>query len=102
MTTVKLPMPAQVGVGIDAVTIGGTTVQSVHGDVRFDETGWSLDRFTFRAPGFTQVSLSGRLKETPQGVAFSWTGHGRSEPMSTCCWHGSRAAAIRRPAKPIQ
>ncbi len=36
-----------------------------------DETGWSLDRFSFRAPGFTQVSLSGRLDETPQGIAFT-------------------------------
>jgi large subunit ribosomal protein L24 len=71
VAAVKLPMPVQVGVGIDAVTIGGTTLQSLHGDVRLDGTGWSLDRFTFRAPGFTQVNLSGRLKETPQGVAFT-------------------------------
>ena len=35
----KLPMPAQIGVGIDAVTVGGTTLQSLHGDLHFDEQG---------------------------------------------------------------
>ncbi len=32
---VKLPMPARIGVGIDAMTIGGTTLQSLHGDVHY-------------------------------------------------------------------
>ena len=31
--------------------VGGTTIQSLHGDIDFDETGWSLNRFEFRAPG---------------------------------------------------
>jgi uncharacterized protein involved in outer membrane biogenesis len=67
----KLPMPAAIGVGIDALTVGGTTIQSLRGSLHFDETGWSLNRFEFRAPGMTQVSLSGRLTATPQGFAFS-------------------------------
>ena len=67
----KLPMPAAIGVGIDALTVGGTTIQSLRGDLHFDGTGWSLNDFEFRAPGLTQVNLSGRLTATPQGFAFS-------------------------------
>ena len=71
VATVKPPLPLAVGIAVDAVTVGGTSIQSVHGDVRFDDKGWSLKGFEFRAPGFTQVSVSGRLDNTPQGLAFS-------------------------------
>ncbi|MGD0025463.1 MAG: AsmA family protein, partial [Xanthobacteraceae bacterium] len=43
----KLPMPGKIGVGIDALTVGGTTIKSLHGDLHFDETGWSLNRVEF-------------------------------------------------------
>jgi large subunit ribosomal protein L24 len=71
VATVKPPLPIAVGIAVDAVTVGGTSIQSVHGDVRFDDKGWSLKGFEFRAPGFTQVSVSGRLDNTAQGLAFS-------------------------------
>ncbi len=66
----RLPIPAQIGVGLDVVTLGGTTLQSLHGDLSFDDKGWSVDKFEFRAPGFSQVNLSGRIDDTPQGIAF--------------------------------
>jgi large subunit ribosomal protein L24 len=66
----RLPIPAQIGVGLDAVTLGGTTIQSLRGDLSFDDKGWSVDKFEFRAPGFSQVNLSGRIDATPQGLAF--------------------------------
>ena len=68
---VKPPLPLALGVAVDAVTVGGTTIQSVSGDIRFDDRGWSLKALDFRAPGLTQVKLSGRLDDTGRGVAFS-------------------------------
>jgi uncharacterized protein involved in outer membrane biogenesis len=72
MTAVRPPLPVAVGVAIEAVTVGGATLQSLHGHVRFDarqgsNQGWGLDDFAFRAPGFTTVSLSGRLGASSQG-----------------------------------
>ena len=93
---VKPPLPGTVGVAFDAVTVGGTTLQSLHGSVRFDGKSWVLRDFAFRAPGFTEVNLSGQLDNGPQGLAFSgpaklksadlkmlmaWL-EGRSEPPS--------------------
>ncbi|HEY2529782.1 MAG TPA: AsmA family protein [Xanthobacteraceae bacterium] len=69
--SIELPMPAHIGVGIEAVTIGGTAIQSLHGDVRFDGVGWRLDNVGFRAPGSTEVTLSGRLEDTLYGAVFS-------------------------------
>jgi len=96
VAAVRPPIPVAVGVAVDAVTVGGTTIQSLHGNVGFDDKGWSLKDFEFHAPGFTEVNLSGRLDDGPQGLGFSgpaslesadlkmlmaWL-EGRSEPPS--------------------
>lgn len=71
VTTAKLPVPAQIGLSVDAVTIGGTTIESLQGKLNFDPGGWSLETLQFHAPGMTEVALSGRLTGTTQGFAFS-------------------------------
>lgn len=63
--------PIELGIGIDQITLGGNTVQTVRGDISTDANGWNLDRFEFRAPGFTQVRLSGRLAVSDAGVTFT-------------------------------
>jgi uncharacterized protein involved in outer membrane biogenesis len=71
VAAVKPPLPVAAEVAIDAMTVGGTTIQSLHGNARFDDKGWSFGDVAFRAPGFTEVNLSGRLADGPQGPAFS-------------------------------
>ena len=71
VAAVKPPLPLALGVAVDAVTVGGTSIQSVNGDIRFDDKGWSLKALDFRAPGLTQVKLSGRLDDSAQGLTFS-------------------------------
>jgi uncharacterized protein involved in outer membrane biogenesis len=61
----------QIGVGIDQVVLGGRNIANVRGDISTDAKGWNLDRFEFRAPGFTQVRLSGRLAVGGDGVSFT-------------------------------
>jgi uncharacterized protein involved in outer membrane biogenesis len=67
----KLPLPADVGVAIDAVKLGGAPIQSLHGTMHFSASGWSLNDIEFRAPGLTQVTVSGRLDDTAKGLAFN-------------------------------
>jgi hypothetical protein len=70
----KLPMLGEVTIAIDGLTVGGTSIRSLHGTLRFDDAGWSLDGFDLHAPGLTDISLSGRLAQTAQGLAFSGPG----------------------------
>jgi large subunit ribosomal protein L24 len=63
--------PIAVGIGIDQVTLGGGTIQNVRGDISTSANGWTLDRFEFRAPGYTQVRLSGGLAVDANGVNFT-------------------------------
>ncbi|MBV8745550.1 MAG: hypothetical protein JO134_10970, partial [Xanthobacteraceae bacterium] len=58
---VRLPLPLTLGIGIDAVTLGGGMVQSVRADLSADANTVSIDSLEFRAPGYAQVRLSGRL-----------------------------------------
>ena len=96
VAAVKPPIPVAVGIAVDALTVGGTALQALHGRVGFDDKGWTLDDVEFQAPGFTEVKLSGRLDDGPQGLGFSgpaslesadlkmlmaWL-EGRSEPPS--------------------
>jgi uncharacterized protein involved in outer membrane biogenesis len=66
----KLPLPARIGFRIGALTIGAATLESLHGAIDFDQTGWSLDGVQFQAPGVTEVNLSGRLTGTSQRFVF--------------------------------
>ena len=96
VAAVKPPIPVAVGISVDALMVGGTALQALHGRVGFDDQGWTLDDVEFQAPGFTEVNLSGRLDDGPQGLGFSgparlesadlkmlmaWL-EGRSEPPS--------------------
>jgi uncharacterized protein involved in outer membrane biogenesis len=67
----RLPIPAQIGVSVGAITIGGTAIESLNGQLQYDQAGWSLSKFQLHAPGMTDFGLSGRLTGTPQGFAFS-------------------------------
>ena len=70
----KPPMPAQIGVSVDALTVGGTTIESLSGDLNFDRGAWTLNGFQFHAPGMTEVKLSGRLTGSAQSFAFERPG----------------------------
>ena len=65
------PFPAKIGIGVNSVTFGGAILQSVHADISAAPNGWNIDTFEFRAPGATQVRLSGRIGGKPGAAEFS-------------------------------
>jgi hypothetical protein len=93
VASVKPPLPGKLGVGIAGLTVGGTNVQSLHGVARFDATGWSLDGVELRAPGLTQVSLSGHVAQSGHGLAFTGPGALDSADAGTLlAWLSGRGA----------
>ena len=66
----KLAMPGKVGIAIDAVTLAGSSIEEVRGDLSSNITGWDLQTIEFRAPGMTRVRASGRLGSPSGGVTF--------------------------------
>src|SRR5262249_56647154 len=77
---VRPPLALSVGLSVEAVTVGGAAIQALHGRVRFDgDRGWAVEDVGLRAPGFTTVTVSGRLGGAPRlllsGAASTGTTH---------------------------
>ena len=87
----RTTMPMQLGLGIDLVTLGRNSIQNLRGDINSSADGWSLDRVEFRAPGMTQVRVSGRLAVGANSVAFTGPAEiEASDPKVLAAWLESR------------
>ena len=99
------PFPVRLGIGVDAVTLAAGTLQSVRGDLKLDGDEWDIETLEFRAPGFAQVRLSGRVARAGDGVTLQGAGADRSEQSARLrrlarrpyrCGAGSVRRAARR------
>jgi uncharacterized protein involved in outer membrane biogenesis len=98
----RTSLPIQVGIGIDQVTLGGNSVQNLRGDISSSADGWNLDRFEFRAPGMTQIRLSGRLGVRADGVAFTGPAEvDASDPKVLAAWLQGRNEPSQGELRPI-
>ena len=95
-------VPIQIGIGIDQVTLGGGALQDVRGDIAADAGGWNLNRLEFRAPGFTQATLSGQLSINDHEVSF----HGpavidANDPKVLAAWLEGRSPPQQGELRPL-
>ena len=60
----------KIGLSIETVTLAGGTIQRVRGELRTDGEAWHIDTLDMRAPGLTQVRLSGRFDPKSGGATF--------------------------------
>lgn len=95
-------IPMQIGISVDQLTLGGGTVQNLRGDISSRDGGWALDRFEFRAPGFTQVRLSGQLAVDGDKVAFTGPAEIDSgDPKVMTAWLEGRGEAGQGDLRPL-
>ena len=65
----------------------GTVLQAFGSDLRSDGSAWRLDRLDFRAPGFTKVSVSGRLDPAAKGIGFAGSASvDANDPKTLIAW----------------
>ena len=94
------PFPVRLGIGVDAVTLAAGTLQSVRGDLKLDGDGWDIETLEFRAPGFAQVRLSGRVAHTADGVTFKGPAQiEASDPRTFVAWLEGRAGCAQAPVR---
>jgi large subunit ribosomal protein L24 len=96
-------IPIQIGVGIDQVTLGGNTIANLRGDISTGAGGWNLDRFEFRAPGFTQVKLSGHLAVGKDAVSFTGPAEiDAGDPKVLAAWLEGRGDVTQGDLRPLR
>ncbi|MGE3149698.1 MAG: AsmA family protein, partial [Pseudorhodoplanes sp.] len=99
----RLPVPVQIGLGIDTLTLGGAAIQNLRGDIRFDNDSWSLESIEFRAPGLSQIQLSGRLEVMPGGIDFSGPADiASADPRALFAWLEGRGEAMSATPRPMR
>jgi len=101
-SAVSPSFPMKVGVGIDQLTLGGSAVQNFRGDISSSSGGWTLDRFEFRAPGFTQVKLSGKLAMDGDHVSFTGPAEiDAGDPKALAAWLEGRGDVAQGDLRPL-
>jgi large subunit ribosomal protein L24 len=95
-------IPARLGIGIDALTLGGATLQAVRGDLITDGDAWNLEGFEFRAPGLTQVNLSGRLDLAKRSGFSGPVGVDSKDPSALVAWLEGVTEALTSQMKPLR
>ena len=87
--------PMRVAINVDGVTVGGAALQAVGCDVQSDGASWSVERLEFRAPGFTQIKVRGRLYPLGKGLGFAGAAVVDSnDPKNLAAWLAGRPATI--------
>src|SRR5262249_43002279 len=88
----RWPIPVKLGISVENVTFAGALLQRVSGEVRADADSWDLEMLDFRAPGATQVRLSGRLDVNAKGIAFEGPAKVEArDPRALVAWLTDRA-----------
>lgn len=65
------PLPMKIGFSADSVTLGGAPLQNLRGDLVSDGGGLAFETVQLRAPGFTDVALSGKAGLAQSGFSFT-------------------------------
>jgi large subunit ribosomal protein L24 len=92
-------VPVRLGIGVDAVTFAGATLQSVRGDLKLEGGGWDIETLEMRAPGFAQIRLSGRMAHTAEGLSFKGPAQVEAkEPRTFAAWLEGRSDAPQGPS----
>jgi large subunit ribosomal protein L24 len=64
----RLPFPVKLGFSVGSLTLAGSMLQRVSGGLRGDGDSWDIENLELRAPGITQIRLSGRFDAKSEGV----------------------------------
>jgi uncharacterized protein involved in outer membrane biogenesis len=99
----KAPFPVQLGIGIDSATLAGSAIQAVRGDFKLDAAGLDIETFEFRAPGLTQVRVSGRLSFAGAEATFKGPATiDAGDPRAFAAWLEGRDGASREQVGPMR
>ena len=79
------PVPLSLGIGIDGVTLGGAMLQQLRADLSVERNALTIGTLEFRAPGFTQIGLSGRF-DAASGEFVGPLALDASDPKTLLAW----------------
>ena len=99
----RAPVPAQIEFSAEQIMLGGRPLQNLAAELRADTKSWTVDRLDFRAPGATQLNLSGtRAQASPSGGFTGALSIDSADPDTLVAWLQGRAEVTYRSQKPLR
>ena len=96
------PIPTVIQFSSEQIMLGGRPVQNVSADFKTDSKTWSIGRLDFRAPGATQVALTGSNAPTAESGNFTGVLSVDSpDPDTLVTWLQGRSEVAYRSQKPL-
>ena len=89
-----MPIPALLSIAIESVNLGGAMLQRLSAELESDSEHLDIRALDFRAPGVTQVHLSGKLAPATSGIGFTGSSSIESnDPRALVAWLVDRSDA---------
>jgi len=99
----RFPIPAALNLSAESVTLGGATLVRLAADVKADAHGVEIKGLELRAPGMSQLRLSGHLGAAGSGVQFAGSAKlEANDPRAFAAWLGERSDEQSAPAAPLR
>jgi uncharacterized protein involved in outer membrane biogenesis len=95
----QLPIPAKIELSSEQIMLGGRPLQNLAAALHADAGSWTVDRLDFRAPGTTQVSLSGSNAQA--GSLKGTLDVNSSDPDALRAWLQGRGEIAFHSQKPL-
>jgi large subunit ribosomal protein L24 len=96
------PIPAKIEFSSEQIMLGGRPLQNITAILHGDPNSWSVDRLDFRAPGATQVALSGSNSQAPPSGGFRAALEvDSSDPDALMGWLQGRSEIALRSSRPL-
>jgi hypothetical protein len=85
--SLRMPIPALLSITIESVNLGGAMLQRLTAELESDSEHLDIRALDFRAPGVTQVHLSGKLGSAASGIQFTGSSSVESnDPRALVAW----------------
>jgi large subunit ribosomal protein L24 len=97
------PLATAITFGSEQIMLGGRPLQNLNAELHGDATLWAIDRLEFRAPGATQITLTGA--GAPSSAPGSFSGAldiSSSNPDVMMMWLQGRSDVSFRSQKPLR
>ncbi len=96
------PIPAKVEFSSEQIVLGGRPLQNITAILHSDASSWTVDQLDFRAPGATQVALSGTNSQSAISGGFKAALEIDSQdPDTLVSWLQHRSEIALRSEKPL-
>jgi uncharacterized protein involved in outer membrane biogenesis len=97
------PLKTQFEISAEQIMLGGRPLQNVAADLRSNPQSWNIDVLEFRAPGATQIVLSGATNQGGPSDGFKGALSVESgDPDTFTAWMQGRSEATYRGQKPLR